>query len=173
MSKEAIKIENRDDLKKSTLDLLFKIYFDSSSRSCINESAGEATVVITNDRTKYWYDVERVMHSDMHISAIKKGLVENNLFNQNVFNKSEFDRLADYDYFTISCDYKASGEVAKYTVVFKFPEWINANNLTDTIRSIQDALAVELLKQDDIPGVIDTLVNAISNGYYDDKKYII
>ena len=173
MSKEAIKIENRDDLKKSTLDLLFKIYFDSSSRSGINESAGEATVVITNDRTKYWYDVERVMHSDMHISAIKKGLVENNLFNQNVFNKSEFDRLADYDYFTISCDYKASGEVAKYTVVFKFPEWINANNLTDTIRSIQNALAVELLKQDDIPGVIDTLVNAISNGYYDDKKYII
>lgn len=170
MPKEAIKIENRDNLKKSTLELLFEIYFDSSSRSGINESAGEATVVITNDRTKYWYDVERVMHSDMHISAIKKGLAENNLFNQKVFNKAEFDRLADYDYFTISGDYKASGEVAKYTIVFKFPEWINANNVTDAIRSIQNALAVELLKQDDIPGVIDTLVNAISNGYYDDKK---
>lgn len=170
MSKEAIKIENRDELKKSTIDLLFKIYFDSSSRSNINESTGEATVVITDNRTKYWYDIERVMHSDMHISDIKKGLVENNLFNQKIFNKAEFDRLADYDYFTISGDYKASGEAAKYTVVFKFPEWINANNLTDTIRSIQNALAVELLKQDDIPGVIDTLVNAISNGYYDDKK---
>ena len=170
MPKEAIKIENRDNLKKSTLELLFKIYFDSLSRSGMNESTGEATVVITDYRTKYWYDIERVMNSDMHISDIKKGLVENNLFNQNVFNKSEFDRLADYDYFTISGDYKASGEVAKYTIVFKFPEWINANNVTDTIRSIQNALAVELLKQDDIPGVIDTLVNAISNGYYDDKK---
>ena len=167
MSKEAIKIGNHDELKKSTLELLFRIYFDSSSRSSINESTGEATVVITNDRTNYWYDVERVMHSDMHISAIKKGLVENNLFNQNVFNKAEFDRLADYDYFTISGDYKASGEAAKYTIVFKFPEWINANNLTDAVRSIQNALAVNLLKQDDIPGVIDTLVNAISNGYYD------
>ena len=170
MPKEAIKIENRDDLKKSTLELLFEIYFDSLSRSGMNESTGEATVVITDHRPKYWYDIERVMNSDMHISDIKKGLVENNLFNQNVFNKAEFDRLADYDYFTISGDYKASGEVAKYTIVFKFPEWINANNVTDTIRSIQNALAVELLKQDDIPGVIDTLVNAISNGYYDDKK---
>lgn len=170
MSKEAIKIGNHDELKKSTLELLFKIYFDSSSRSRMNESTGEATVVITDHRPKYWYDIERVMNSDMHISDIKKGLVENNLFNQNVFNKAEFDRLADYDYFTISGDYKASGEVAKYTIVFKFPEWINANNVTDTIRSIQNALAVELLKQDDIPGVIDTLVNAINNGYYDNKK---
>lgn len=170
MPKEAIKIENRDNLKKSTLELLFEIYFDSLSRSGMNESTGEATVVITDRRPKYWYDIERVMNSDMHISDIKKGLAENNLFNQNVFNKAEFDRLADYDYFTISGDYKASGEVAKYTIVFKFPEWINANNVTDAIRSIQNALAVELLKQDDIPGVIDTLVNAISNGYYDDKK---
>ena len=170
MSKEAIKIENRDDLKKSTLDLLFKIYFDGSSRKGIDGSTGEATVVITDNRTKYWYDIERVMNSDMHISDIKKGLVENNFFNQNVFNKSEFDRLADYDYFTISCDYKASGEVAKYIAVFKFPEWINANNLTDAVRSIQNALAVNLLKQEDIPGVIDTLVEAIHNGYYDDKK---
>ena len=170
MPKEAIKIENRDELKKSTLELLFKMYFDSLSRSGMNELTGETTVVIANDRTKCWYDIERVMRSDMHISDINKGLVENNLFNQNVFNKAEFDRLADYDYFTISGDYKASGEVAKYTVVFKFPEWINANNLTDTIRSIQNALAVELINQDDIPGVIDTLVNAISNGYYDDKK---
>ena len=173
MSKEAIKIGNHDELKKSTLELLFKIYFDSSSRSSINESTGEATVVITNDRTNYWYDIERVMNSDMHISAIKKGLIESNMFNQNVFNKAEFERLSDYDYFTITCDYKASREAAKYTVIFKFPEWINANNLTDTIRSIQNALAVELINQDDIPGVIDTLVNAISNGYYDDKKYII
>lgn len=170
MSKEAIKIENRDELKKSTLELLFKIYFDGSSRKGIDRSTGEATVVITDNRTKYWYDIERVMNSDMHISAIKKGLVENNFFNQNVFNKSEFDRLADYDYFTISCDYKASGEVAKYIAVFKFPEWINANNLTDAVRSIQNALAVNLLKQEDIPGVIDTLVEAIHNGYYDDKK---
>lgn len=170
MSKEAIKIGNHDELKKSTLELLFRIYFDSLSRSRINETTGEATVVIANDRTKCWYDIERVMHSDMHISDINKGLVENNLFNQNVFNKAEFDRLADYDYFTISGDYKASGEVAKYTIVFKFPEWINANNLTDAVRSIQNALAVELLKQDDIPGVIDTLVKAINNGYYDNKK---
>lgn len=167
MPKEAIKIENRDDLKKSTLELLFKMYFDSSSRSGIINVPAEATVVITNDRTKYWYDVERVMHSDMHISDIKKGLVETNLFNQNVFNKAEFDRLADYDYFTISGDYKSSGEAAKYTIVFKFPEWINANNVTDTIRSIQNALMVGLIKQDDIPGVIDTLVEAITNGYYD------
>ena len=170
MSKEAIKIENRDDLKKSTLELLFKIYFDGSSRKGIDGSTGEATVVITDNRTKYWYDIERVMNSDMHISDIKKGLVENNLFNQKIFNKAEFDRLADYDYFTISSDYKASGEVAKYIAVFKFPEWINANNLTDAVRSIQNALAVNFLKQEDIPGVIDTLVEAIHNGYYDDKK---
>lgn len=169
MSKEAIKIETREDLKKSTLELLFELYFDGSSRSGIN-STGEATVVITNDRTKCWYDIERVMHSDMHISDIKKGLVENNLFNQNVVNKAEFDRLSDYDYFTITGDYKASREAAQFTVVFKFPEWINANNLTDAVRSIQNALAVNLLKQEDIPGVIDTLVEAIHNGYYDDKK---
>ena len=170
MSKEAIKIGNHDELKKSTLELLFKIYFDGSSRKGIDRSTGEATVVITDNRTKYWYDVERVMNSDMHISDIKKGLIESGVFNQNAFNKDEFERLSDYDYFTISGDYKASGEVAKYTGVFKLPEWINANNLTDTIRSIQNALAVNLLKQEDIPGVIDTLVEAIHNGYYDDKK---
>ena len=170
MSKEAIKIGNHDELKKSTLELLFKIYFDSLSRSGINETAGEATIVISDDRSDYWVDITRVMNSDMHISDIKKGLIESNIFNQNVFNKDEFDRLSDYDYFTITCDYKASREAAKYTVIFKFPEWINANNVTDTIRSIQNALGVELLKQDDIPGVIDILVKAINNGYYDNKK---
>lgn len=170
MSKEAIKIGNHDELKKSTLELLFKIYFDSSSRSSINESTGEATIVISDDRSDYWVDITRVMNSDMHISDIKKGLIESNIFNQNVFNKDEFDRLSDYDYFTITCDYKASREAAKYTVIFKFPEWINANNVTDTIRSIQNALGVDLLKQDDIPGVIDILVKAINNGYYDNKK---
>ena len=169
MSKEAIKIENRDDLKKSTLELLFKIYFDSLSRSGINETTGEATAIITDDRSDYWDDITRVMNSDMHISDIKKGLIESGMFNQNVFNKDEFDRLSDYDYFTITRDYKASREVAKYTVIFKFPEWINANNVTDTIRSIQNALGVDLLKQDDIPGVIDILVKAINNGYYDNK----
>lgn len=170
MSKEAIKIGNHDELKKSTLELLFKIYFDSLSRSKINETTGEATIVISDDRSDYWVDITRVMNSDMHISDIKKGLIESNIFNQNVFNKDEFDRLSDYDYFTITCDYKASREAAKYTVIFKFPEWINANNVTDTIRSIQNALGVELLKQDDIPGVIDILVKAINNGYYDNKK---
>ena len=170
MSKEAIKIGNHDELKKSTLELLFKIYFDSLSRSGINETTGEATVIITDDRSDYWVDITRVMNSDMHISDIKKGLIESNMFNQNVFNKDEFDRLSDYDYFTITRDYKASREVAKYTVIFKFPEWINANNVTDTIRSIQDALGVDLLKQDDIPGVVDILVEAINNGYYDNKK---
>ena len=170
MPKEAIKIGNHDELKKSTLELLFKIYFDSLSRSRINEHTGEITIVISDDRSDYWVDITRVMNSDMHISDIKKGLIESNIFNQNVFNKDEFDRLSDYDYFTISGDYKASREVAKYTVIFKFPEWINANNVTDTIRSIQDALGVDLLKQDDIPGVIDILVEAINNGYYDNKK---
>ena len=170
MSKEAIKIGNHDELKKSTLELLFKIYFDSLSKSKINETTGEATIVISDDRSDYWVDITRVMNSDMHISDIKKGLIESNIFNQNVFNKDEFDRLSDYDYFTITCDYKASREAAKYTVIFKFPEWINANNVTDTIRSIQNALGVELLKQDDIPGVIDILVKAINNGYYDNKK---
>lgn len=170
MSKEAIKIENRDELKKSTLELLFKIYFDGLSRSKINETTGEATVIIADDRSDYWVDITRVMNSDMHISDIKKGLIESNMFNQNVFNKAEFERLSDYDYFTITCDYKASREAAKYTVIFKFPEWINANNVTDTIRSIQNALGVDLLKQDDIPGVIDIIVKAINNGYYDNKK---
>lgn len=165
MPKEAIKIGNHDELKKSTLELLFKIYFDSLSRSRINEHTGEITIVISDDRSDYWVDITRVMNSDMHISDIKKGLIESNIFNQNVFNKDEFDRLSDYDYFTISGDYKASR-----TVIFKFPEWINANNVTDTIRSIQDALGVDLLKQDDIPGVIDILVEAINNGYYDNKK---
>lgn len=169
MPKEAIKIENHDELKKSTLELLFRIYFDSLSRSGMNESTGEATIIIANDRSDYWVDITRVMNSDMHISVIKKGLIESGIFNQNVFNKDEFDRLSDYDYFTISGDYKASREVAKYTIVFKFPEWINANNVTDTIRSIQNALSVDLLKQDDIPGVIDILVKAIINGYYDNK----
>ena len=169
MPKEAIKIGNHDELKKSTLELLFKIYFDSLSRSGMNESTGEATIIIANDRSDYWVDITRVMNSDMHISVIKKGLIESGIFNQNVFNKDEFDRLSDYDYFTISGDYKASREVAKYTIVFKFPEWINANNVTDTIRSIQNALSVDLLKQDDIPGVIDILVKAIINGYYDNK----
>ena len=169
MPKEAIKIGNHDELKKSTLELLFKIYFDSLSRSGMNESTGEATIIIANDRSDYWVDITRVMNSDMHISVIKKGLIESGIFNQNVFNKDEFDRLSDYDYFTISGDYKASREVAKYTIVFKFPEWINANNVTDTIRSIQNALSVDLLKQDGIPGVIDILVQAIINGYYDNK----
>ena len=170
MPKEAIKIGNYDDLKKSTLELLFKIYFDSLSRSRINEHTGEITIVISDDRSDYWVDITRVMNSDMHISDIKKGLIESNIFNQNVFNKNEFDRLSDYDYFTISGDYKSSREVAKYTVVFKFPEWIDANNVTDTIRSIQNALIVGLIKQDGIPGVIDILVEAIHTGNYNNKK---
>jgi hypothetical protein len=170
MPKEAIKIGNYDDLKKSTLELLFRIYFDSLSRSGINEATGEITIIIANDSSDYWADITRVMNSDMHISDIKKGLIESNIFNQNVFNKAEFERLSDYDYFTISGDYKASREVAKYTIVFKFPEWINANNVTDTIRSIQNALMVGLIKQDDIPGVIDILVEAIHTGNYDNKK---
>lgn len=170
MSKEAIKIGNHDELKKSTLELLFKIYFDSLSRSGVNETTGEVTIIIANDRSDYWVDITRVMNSDMHISDIKKGLIESNIFNQNAFNKAEFERLSDYDYFTISGDYKASREVAKYTVAFKFPEWINANNVTDAIRSIQNALMVDLIKQDDVPGAIDTLVEAIHAGYYDNKK---
>lgn len=170
MPKEAIKIGNYDDLKKSTLELLFKIYFDSLSRSGINERTGEITIIIANDRSDYWVDITRVMNSNMHISDIKKGLIESGIFNQNVFNKNEFDRLSDYDYFTISGDYKSSREVAKYTVVFKFPEWIDANNVTDTIRSIQNALIVGLIKQDDIPGVIDILVEAIHTGNYNNKK---
>lgn len=170
MPKEAIKIGNYDDLKKSTLELLFKIYFDSLSRSGINKTTGEVTIIIANDRSDYWVDITRVMNSNMHISDIKKGLIESGIFNQNVFNKNEFDRLSDYDYFTISGDYKSSREVAKYTVVFKFPEWIDANNVTDTIRSIQNALIVGLIKQDDIPGVIDILVEAIHTGNYNNKK---
>ena len=113
MTKEALTINNASEIERSTLELLFSLYFDKSSRSSVDDKTNEIKIIIDNDHTKVWVDIARVVNSPMYIREIKKGLVENGLYSQEIFNKNEFSRLADYDFFSITADYKSTREVAK------------------------------------------------------------
>lgn len=169
MTKEALGINNAYEIERSTLELLFSLYFDKSSCSSVDDKTNEIKIIITNDHTKYWVDITCVVNSPMYIREIKKGLVENGLYSQEVFNKNEFSRLADYDFFSITADYKSTREVAKYTLVFKFPNFINADSIRTAICAIQNALAVGLIKEENINNVISSLIGKIVSGDYNKK----
>ena len=169
MTKEALTINNASEIERSTLELLFSLYFDKSSRSSVDDKTNEIKIIIDNDHTKVWVDIARVVNSPMYIREIKKGLVENGLYSQEIFNKNEFSRLADYDFFSITADYKSTREVAKYTLVFKFPNFIDADSIRTAICAIQNALAVGLIKEENINNVISSLIGKIMSGDYNKK----
>ncbi len=169
MTKEALTINNASEIERSTLELLFSLYFDKSSRSSVDDKTNEIKIIIDNDHTKVWVDIARVVNSPMYIREIKKGLVENGLYSQEIFNKNEFSRLADYDFFSITADYKSTREVAKYTLVFKFPDRIAADSIRTAICAIQNALAVGLIKEENINNVISSLIGKIMSGDYNKK----
>lgn len=175
MTKEAIKIETPAELERSVLDLLFRLYFDNMSRGMIDNDTNEVKIIIANDSSSYWTDITKVMNSEMHICEIKKGLVDNQLYkygeDNGIFNTGEFDRLVPYDFFTISADYKSTREVAKYTVVFKFPEFVYTDSVKSAIRSIQNAISVGLIKIDALPDIKNILIENIMFGKY--SKHII
>lgn len=169
MTKEALTINNASEIERSTLELLFSLYFDKSSRSSVDDKTNEIKIIIDNDHTKVWVDIARVVNSPMYIREIKKGLVENGLYSQEIFNKNEFSRLADYDFFSITADYKSTREVAKYTLVFKFPNFIDADSIRTAICAIQNALAVGLIKEENVNNVISSLIGKIVSGDYNKK----
>lgn len=169
MTKEALTINNASEIERSTLELLFSLYFDKSSCSSVDDKTNEIKIIIDNDHTKVWVDIARVVNSPMYIREIKKGLVENGLYSQEIFNKNEFSRLADYDFFSITADYKSTREVAKYTLVFKFPDFIAADSIRTAICAIQNALAVGLIKEENINNVISSLIGKIMSGDYNKK----
>lgn len=166
MTKEALSINNAYEIERSTLELLFRLYFDKLSYGSVDDKVNEIKIIIANDHSEYWADITRVVNSPMYIREIKKGLVENGLYSQEIFNKNEFSRLADYDFFSITADYKSTREVTKYTLVFKFPNFIDADSIRTAICAIQNALAVGLIKEENINNVISSLIDKIVFGDY-------
>ena len=70
MTKEALTINNASEIERSTLELLFSLYFDKSSRSSVDDKTNEIKIIIDNDHTKVWVDIARVVNSPMYIREI-------------------------------------------------------------------------------------------------------